>query len=104
MIAGTWEIELQTHVLRERRHGQRHLHLARRRHRRSRRSTQPGLPKSPYGKTDVAIAPSDGNRMYALIQTGADGVKGHDVGGAGLALAIRRRRHDVEQRELGSRG
>ena len=38
--------------------------------------THPGLPKSPYGKTDVAIAPSDGNRMYALIQTGADGVKG----------------------------
>ena len=38
--------------------------------------TDPGLPKSPYGKTDVAIAPSDGNRMYALIQTGADGVKG----------------------------
>ena len=33
--------------------------------------THPGLPKSPYGKTDVAIAPSDGNRMYALIQTGA---------------------------------
>ncbi len=38
--------------------------------------THPGLPQSPYGKTDVAIAPSDGNRMYALIQTGADGVKG----------------------------
>jgi hypothetical protein len=38
--------------------------------------TDPGLPRSPYGKTDVAIAPSDGNRMYALIQTGADGVKG----------------------------
>ena len=38
--------------------------------------TRPGLPKSPYGKTDVAIAPSNGNRMYALIQTGSDGVKG----------------------------
>ena len=31
VIAGTWEIELQTHVLAERRHGQRHLYLARRR-------------------------------------------------------------------------
>ena len=41
--------------------------------------THPGLPKSPYGKTDVAIAPSDGNRMYALIQTGGDGVKGLHV-------------------------
>ncbi|CAN5747148.1 hypothetical protein BH18ACI5_BH18ACI5_05400 [soil metagenome] len=38
--------------------------------------TAPGLPKSPYRETDVAIAPSDGNRMYALIQTGADGVNG----------------------------
>jgi len=28
------------------------------------------------GETDAAIAPSNGNRMYALIQTGADGVKG----------------------------
>jgi hypothetical protein len=35
----------------------------------------PGLPKSPFGKTDVAISPSDPNRMYALIQTGADGVQ-----------------------------
>ena len=64
--------------------------------------THPGLPKSPYGKTDVAIAPSNGNRMYALIQTGADGVQGPEVGSAGLALAIGRRRHDVEERELGS--
>jgi len=28
-----------------------------------------GLPKSPVGKIDVAIAPSDSKRMYALIQT-----------------------------------
>ncbi len=28
-----------------------------------------GLPKSPLGKIDVAIAPSDSNRVYALIQT-----------------------------------
>ena len=28
-----------------------------------------GLPKSPVGKIDVAIAPSDSNRVYALIQT-----------------------------------
>ena len=60
---------------RERRHGQRHPPLARRRQD-VHEDHAPGLPKSPYGKTDVAIAPSDGNRMYALIQTGADGVKG----------------------------
>jgi len=28
-----------------------------------------GLPKSPIGKIDVAVAPTDSNRVYALIQT-----------------------------------
>src|SRR5205085_3719664 len=28
-----------------------------------------GLPKSPVGKIDVAIAPSNSQRVYALIQT-----------------------------------
>jgi len=28
-----------------------------------------GLPKAPLGKIDVAIAPSDSNRVFALIQT-----------------------------------
>src|SRR5437763_2996076 len=28
-----------------------------------------GLPRSPLGKIDVAVAPSDSNRVYALIQT-----------------------------------
>ncbi len=28
-----------------------------------------GLPKSPVGKIDVAVAPTDSNRVYALIQT-----------------------------------
>lgn len=32
-----------------------------------------GLPKSPLGKIDVAIAPSDSNRVYALIQTADQG-------------------------------
>ena len=29
----------------------------------------PGLPKSPLGKIDVAVAPTDSRRVYALIQT-----------------------------------
>jgi len=29
----------------------------------------PGLPKPPLGKIDVAIAPADSSRVYALIQT-----------------------------------
>jgi len=27
-----------------------------------------GLPRSPLGKIDVAVAPSDSSRVYALIQ------------------------------------
>src|SRR6266852_3014133 len=33
------------------------------------RVNAPGLPKSPVGKIDVAIAPTSSNRVYALIQT-----------------------------------
>jgi photosystem II stability/assembly factor-like uncharacterized protein len=32
-----------------------------------------GLPKSPLGKIDVAIAPTDSRRVYALIQTADQG-------------------------------
>jgi len=32
-----------------------------------------GLPKSPVGKIDVAVAPSDSKRVYALIQTDGQG-------------------------------
>jgi hypothetical protein len=75
VIAGTWEIELQTHVLYSGGMGS-GIYLSRDNGKTFAKVTAPGLPKSPYGKTDVAIAPSNGNRMYALIQTGADGVKG----------------------------
>jgi photosystem II stability/assembly factor-like uncharacterized protein len=34
---------------------------------------QDGLPKSPVGKIDVAVAPSDARRVYALIQTSNQG-------------------------------
>ncbi len=37
------------------------------------RATSSGLPKSPLGKIDVAIAPTDSNRVYALIQTADQG-------------------------------
>jgi len=73
VIAGTWEIELQTHVLFSGGMGS-GIYLSSDGGKTFAKATQ-GLPKSPFGKTDVAIAPSDGNRMYALIQTGSDGVK-----------------------------
>jgi photosystem II stability/assembly factor-like uncharacterized protein len=42
-----------------------------------------GLPRSPLGKIDVAVAPSDSNRVYALIQTKDQGsVWRSDDGGA----------------------
>jgi photosystem II stability/assembly factor-like uncharacterized protein len=75
VLAGTWEVELQTHVLQSGGNGS-GIYLSNDGGRTFSRITHPGLPKSPYGKTDVAIAPSNGSRMYALIQTGADGVKG----------------------------
>jgi hypothetical protein len=73
VLAGTWEIELKTHVLHSGGMGS-GIYLSKDGGRTVNKITHPGLPRSPYGKTDVAIAPSDGNRMYALIQTGSDGV------------------------------
>ncbi len=37
------------------------------------RITGHGLPKPPVGKIDVAVAPSDSNRVFALIQTAEQG-------------------------------
>lgn len=37
------------------------------------RITGHGLPRPPVGKIDVAIAPSDSNRVFALIQTATQG-------------------------------
>jgi photosystem II stability/assembly factor-like uncharacterized protein len=75
VLAGTWEIVLQTHVLESGGMGS-GIWISRNGGKRFERIAARGLPRLPYGKTDVAIAPSDGNRMYALIQTGADGIKG----------------------------
>jgi photosystem II stability/assembly factor-like uncharacterized protein len=73
VIAGTWQMYLQTHVLESGGPGS-GIHISRDGGKTFTRVNE-GLPKPPFGKTDVAIAPSDGNRMYALIQTGADGVQ-----------------------------
>ena len=45
------------------------------------------MPRSPVGKIDVAIAPSDSKRMYALIQTADQGsLWRSDDGGASLRV------------------
>jgi photosystem II stability/assembly factor-like uncharacterized protein len=47
-----------------------------------------GLPRSPVGKIDVAVAPSDSDRVYALIQTAAQGsVWRSDDGGRSWRVA-----------------
>ncbi len=51
-----------------------------------------GMPKSPVGKIDVAIAPSNPQAH----------VRAHSDRRPGIGLALRRRRRDVEGRELGS--
>jgi hypothetical protein len=73
VIASTWQMYLQTHVLESGGPGS-GIYLSKDNGRTFSKVTHSGLPRSPYGKTDVAIAPSDGRRIYALIQTGADGV------------------------------
>jgi len=47
-----------------------------------------GLPKSPVGKIDVAVAPSNSDRVYALIQTAEQGSlwRSDDGGGAWRAV------------------
>jgi photosystem II stability/assembly factor-like uncharacterized protein len=75
VIVGTWEIFLATHVLESGGMGS-GIWLSKDGGRSFERIAHEGLPELPYGKTDVAIAPSDDSRMYALIQTGRDGVKG----------------------------
>src|SRR5688500_18998698 len=67
VLAGTWEMYLQTHVLQSGGPGS-GIHISRDGGKTFTKLTA-GLPKSPFGKTDVAISPSDPLRMYALIQT-----------------------------------
>jgi photosystem II stability/assembly factor-like uncharacterized protein len=52
-----------------------------------------GMPKSPVGKIDVAIAPSDSKRMYALIQTANQGSlwRSDDAGGSWRVVSWDRR-------------
>jgi len=56
-----------------------------------------GLPDSPLGKIGVAIAPSDSNRMYALIETGGRGTLWRSDDGGGMWKVV------SYNRELNSR-
>jgi photosystem II stability/assembly factor-like uncharacterized protein len=52
-----------------------------------------GLPKSPVGKIDVAIAPSNPQRVYALIQTASQGSlwRSEDAGASWKTVSYDRR-------------
>src|SRR5207248_5001361 len=46
-----------------------------------------GLPRGTWGKVGVAVAPSDGRRVYALIEAEKGGLFRSDDGGSTWALA-----------------
>ncbi|MES1242705.1 MAG: glycosyl hydrolase [Acidobacteriota bacterium] len=50
-----------------------------------------GLPEGTWGKVGVAVAPSDGRRVYALIEADKGGLFRSDDGGESWTLATRNR-------------
>ncbi|HEX3125860.1 MAG TPA: glycosyl hydrolase [Thermoanaerobaculia bacterium] len=53
--------------------------------------TGSGLPEGTWGKIGVAVAPSDGRRVYALIEAEKGGLFRSDDGGESWTLATRNR-------------
>ena len=72
LIAGTWQVVMHTYAMFSGGSGS-GLHISRDGGTTWTKMEHPGLPKPPVGKIDVAIAPSDSKRMYALIQTANQG-------------------------------
>jgi len=72
MIAGTWEVVMHTWAMFSGGAGS-GVYRSRDGGATWQRLEDPGLPKSPMGKIDVAIAPSSSKRMFALIQTANQG-------------------------------
>ena len=71
LLAGTWQAEQKTWVQRSGGPGSA-VYITRNGGATWTKITA-GMPKPPVGKVDVAIAPSDSKRMYALIQTADQG-------------------------------
>ena len=68
LFAGTWQVQLNTWTMASGGPGS-GVYVSRDGGTRWTRINDPGLPKSPLGKVDVAVAPSDSKRVYALIET-----------------------------------
>lgn len=68
MFAGTWQVEMHTWAMFSGGPGS-GIYASRDGGTTWKKVESPGLPRPPVGKIDVAIAPGDSNRVYALIQT-----------------------------------
>ncbi len=68
LYAGTWEVVMHTWAMFSGGHGS-GVYVSRDSGSTWSRINDAGLPKSPLGKIDVAVAPSNSKRVYALIQT-----------------------------------
>lgn len=73
LFAGTWDVVMHTWVMNSGGPGSGVFVTRNGGDRWERIGAKAGLPRSPVGKIDVAVAPSNGNRVYALIQTAAQG-------------------------------
>jgi len=72
LFAGTWQVEMHTYAEMSGGAGS-GVYMTRDGGNTWHRATSPGLPKSPVGKVDVAVAPTNSDRVYALIQTADQG-------------------------------
>ena len=72
LFAGTWQVEMHTWGELSGGPGSA-IYVTRDGGAKWTKVTHPGLPTSPLGKIDVAIAPTDSSRVYALIQTADQG-------------------------------
>ncbi len=72
LIAGMWQVEMHTYAMFSGGPGS-GVYISHDGGANWKRIEGHGLPKPPVGKIDVAIAPKDSKRMYALIQTADQG-------------------------------
>jgi photosystem II stability/assembly factor-like uncharacterized protein len=72
LFAGTWEVVMHTWGMFSGGPGS-GVYVSRDRGATWSRIEDAGLPKSPVGKIDVAVAPSNSKRVFALIQTAGQG-------------------------------
>jgi photosystem II stability/assembly factor-like uncharacterized protein len=82
LFAGTWEVVMHTYAMYSGGPGS-GVYVSHDRGATWTHIEDPGLPHSPVGKIDVAVAPSNSKRVFALIQTANQGsVWRSDDGGA----------------------